>query len=377
MKWFEYESFQQLFFGNIYVRLASCFALAFFITFVLVPTIVEIAKAKSLTAEPNNRTSHNSSIPTLGGLAIFTGLSISLLIFFDFTYFPKFQYTIAGLLIIFFTGFKDDIIGITPMKKLFAQVIAAMVVITFGRIIFTDLHGFLGVFEVNYHIGILITLVSIIGITNCFNLMDGIDGLTASLGLLASLTFGTWFYLIKEYNWAMLSGGLAGALLAFFLFNVFGKKNKIFMGDTGSLVLGFIIAIMAITFNELNISLQSPYYFRAAPAASIGIIMIPVFDTLRVFITRILKNKHPFSPDKTHIHHYLLQLGFSHLQSTLILFFISIGFIAMSWYLRSLTVAWLLLVLFASAAILSSIPILIVENRVTRHPSRVTNLSKP
>ena len=264
-------------------------------------------------------------------------------------------------MIIFFSGFKDDIIGITPFKKLLAQLMAVIITIVFGRILLTNLHGFLGIDALNYHIGIVFTIITIIGITNCFNLMDGIDGLSASLGILGSLTFGTWFYLVGEYNWAIMSAAMAGALLAFFFFNVYGKKNKIFMGDTGALLMGFILAVMAIKFNEFNISLKGPWAIRAAPAVSIGIMMIPIFDTLRVFLTRILKNKYPFSPDKTHIHHYLLRLGLTHFQSTLILFLASIGFIAISWYLRFLSVAWLLLVLFCVATILSYIPILIVE----------------
>jgi len=365
-----FSSFQDFIFGDINLKLLFCFSLAFFISFFLIPSIVEIAKAKSLFDEPNDRASHIHKTPTLGGLAIFNGVAISLLIFFDFSDFPKFQYTIAGLMIIFFTGFKDDIIGITPFKKLVAQLIAVIITIVFGRILITNLHGFLGIDELNYHIGIVFTIITIVGITNCFNLMDGIDGLSASLGILVSLTFGAWFYLVGEYNWAIMSASLVGALLAFFLFNVYGKKNKIFMGDTGALLLGFIMAVMAIKFNELNVTLQGRWAIHAAPAVSIGIMLIPIFDTLRVFVTRILKNRYPFSPDKTHIHHYLLQLGLSHFLSTLLLSFATICFIVIAWYLRFLSVAWLLLVLFSMATILSYIPIMLVEKREKRN---VTN----
>jgi UDP-N-acetylmuramyl pentapeptide phosphotransferase/UDP-N-acetylglucosamine-1-phosphate transferase len=342
-------------------KLAFCFGIAFLITYFLVPTVVEIARAKSLTAEPNGRSSHSTSVPTLGGLAIFTGVAISSLIFFSFTTFPKFQFTVAGLFIVFFAGFKDDLVGITPFKKLLAQLAACFIIIVFGNIRITNLHEFLGVGEVPINIGVLITVVTIVGITNCYNLMDGIDGLTASLGILASATFGTWFYLIGEYNWAMLAVSLMGALLAFFIFNVFGRKNKIFMGDTGSLVLGYIIAVMAIEFNEFNVNLTGPYAIHAAPAVSIGIIMIPFFDTLRVFFTRILQNKHPFTPDKSHLHHYLLDLGLSHILSTIVIILMSIIIIIASFLLQDLTTAWLLIVLMAMAAGLSYIPITIVE----------------
>lgn len=346
---------------TIQTKLLFCFGIAFLITFYLIPTIVEIARAKGLTAEPNGRSSHAKSIPTLGGIAIFTGVAISSLIFFSFATFPKFQFTVAGLFIIFFAGFKDDIIGITPFKKLLAQLAACFIIIVFGNIRITNLHEFLGVGEIPINIGVLITVVTIVGVTNCYNLMDGIDGLTASLGIMASATFGGWFYLIGEYNWAMLAVSLMGALLAFFIFNVFGKKNKIFMGDTGSLVLGYIIAVMAIEFNEFNINLTGPYAIHAVPAVSIGIIMIPVFDTIRVFFTRILQNKHPFSPDKTHLHHYLLELGLSHIMATLTIILMSITIIVASFLLQALTTAWLLIIVLGIAAFLSYIPITIVE----------------
>lgn len=355
MRLIYFESFNDLILGRIDLKLIFSFILAFAICFFLIPSIVQIAKAKSLFDAPNNRTSHIQNTPTLGGLAVFNGVALSWLMFFDFSDFPRFQYTIAALLIIFFTGFKDDIIGISPFKKLAAQLIATMITIIFGRIFISNLHGFLGVWEMNYHFGILITIIAIIGITNCFNLMDGIDGLSASLGIIASLAFGIWFYMVGEYNWAILSASIVGSLLAFFFFNVFGKTNKIFMGDTGALLLGFIMAIMSIKFNELNLSVTGPWKISSAPAVSIGILMIPVFDTLRVFFTRIFNNKLPFSPDKTHIHHYLLRLGFSHFQSTLILIIFSIGFIILSWYLRALRVTWLLLILFLVAGLLSYI----------------------
>lgn len=366
MNVFNFKSGQQLIFGNSDLKLIFCFLLAFGITFFLIPSIVEIARAKSLYAEPGDRTAHTESTPTLGGMAIFTGLSLSLLIFFDFTFFPKFQFTIAGLLIIFFIGLKDDIMGITASKKFLVQIVAVLITIVFGKMLITDLHGFLGVFEINYHISILISVIAIVGIINCFNLMDGIDGLSSGLGILVSLTFGTWFYLARQYNWAMISVGLCGSLFAFFLFNVFGKKNKIFMGDTGSLILGFFLAIMAIQFNEVNIMLTGPWHIRAAPAVSIGVIMVPFFDTLRVFITRILKNKSPFTADKTHIHHYLLQLGFSHFQSTLVLFFANVVFIVISFLLKDLTTAWLLIILLAIAFVLFHIPILLAERKLKK-----------
>jgi UDP-N-acetylmuramyl pentapeptide phosphotransferase/UDP-N-acetylglucosamine-1-phosphate transferase len=345
------------------LRIVLGFGLAFFICFVLTPSIVDIAKAKAYVDIPNKRGAHQTSTPTLGGIAIFIGFMISALIFLNFNAIPQFQYIIAAMMIIFFVGFKDDIIGISPYKKFFAQVVAALIIFEFGRVQLTSLHGLFNIYGITYNFGLVITLVTIIGVTNCFNLMDGIDGLSASLGILASLFFGIWFYLVGQYDWAVLSSCLVGAFIAFLYFNIYGRKNKIFMGDTGSLFLGFVMSILAIEFNETNIGLSGYLAFHAAPAASIGILIIPIFDAIRVFITRLAKNKPPFSPDKTHIHHYLLDLGFSHLSATITLSLTAILFIVISILLRGLTVFQLLIILAFLACIFTFIPIFLVRRK--------------
>jgi len=348
------------------LRIVLSFSLALFISAVLIPSIIDIAEAKSFVDAPNKRTSHLDTTPTLGGIAIFIGSVIAFLMFANIGAIPSLQYIIASVLIIFFIGFKDDIIGISPYKKFWGQVIAALIVIEFGRVILTNLHGFLNIYPITYNFGLVLTIITIIGVTNCFNLVDGIDGLCASLTILACVAFGTWFYLTGQFDWAVLAAGITGATLAFLYFNLFSKRKKIFMGDTGSLFLGFIISILAIKFNESSIGITGPYSVLAAPAVSIGILIIPIFDTLRVFATRIVKNKPPFSPDKTHIHHYLLNLGFSHRSATLILTLTGILFIAVSFLLKDLTVFWLLVVLAGMASLLSFIPIFLATRKKKR-----------
>ena len=331
--------------------------------FFLIPSIVVMANMKSLVAEPNSRTSHDSSVPNLGGIAIFIGFIISYLLFLNPVSFQNFQYVFAALLLIFFIGFKDDITIISPVKKFFGQVVATWIVISFGGIKLTSLHGFFGIDEISLSLSYLITFVTIIGITNCFNLMDGIDGLSAGLGIIASMTFGVWFYMIGDYDWAILAVGLAGSLVSFGYFNVFGNKNKIFMGDTGSLSLGFVIALIAIHFNEENINPQALYFIRSAPAVSIGILLIPVFDTLRVFMTRLINRGSPFLPDKTHIHHYLLMMGFSHIQSTLILIGAALFFIFFSFLFKDRSVFLLLVLLLLLGTLASGLTIYFVNRK--------------
>jgi UDP-N-acetylmuramyl pentapeptide phosphotransferase/UDP-N-acetylglucosamine-1-phosphate transferase len=344
-------------------RIALTFSLSLFISAVMIPSLIDIARAKSYVDEPNSRTSHHNTTPTLGGIAIFIGSVIAFLMFVSVGAMPSFQYILASILIIFFIGFKDDIIGISPYKKLLGQVIAALIVIEFGRIMFTNLHGLFYIYPITYNFGLVLSVITIIGITNCFNLMDGIDGLSASLSILACSAFGIWFYLTGNYDWVILCAGITGATLAFLYFNLFSRQNKIFMGDTGSLLLGFMISIIAIRFNEASVGVTGIFAVQAAPAVSIGFLMIPIFDTLRVFVTRMVKNQPPFSPDKTHIHHYLLDLGFSHRKATLILTATGFFFIAISFLLKDLTVFWLLFVLVSIASLLSFIPIYLVTKK--------------
>ena len=319
-----------------FIKIILSFLTALLITYFSIPSIVSVAKAKNLYDEPNGRTSHKHATPTLGGLAIFSAVIIAMLIFFDFTSYADMQYVIAGSIILFFIGIKDDILSISPLKKLVGQIMAGLIVIILGNIHFTSIHGLFGLTTIPYSTSIFITLFVIIVITNCFNLIDGIDGLASGVAILISLTFGTWFVLIKDWEYAAISVAMIGALIAFFYFNVWGKRNKIFMGDTGSLIIGFIISILVIHFNERNIMFEDPYRVAAAPAVSFGILIIPLYDTLRVFINRALKNKSPFRPDKGHVHHRLLKLGNNHLQATLILIAINVFFILIVFALHNM-----------------------------------------
>jgi UDP-N-acetylmuramyl pentapeptide phosphotransferase/UDP-N-acetylglucosamine-1-phosphate transferase len=360
-------------FSSIDLRIMLCFIFAAGITFFLIPSIVEIARKKSLVAEPDKRTSHTKSIPNLGGIAIFIGFIISYLLFSKISYFPSFQYILAGGFILFFIGFKDDLTHISPYKKFLGQLIAAWIIVSLGDIRITNLYGFFGISQVNESFSYLITLTAIVGITNCFNLIDGIDGLSAGLGVLALFVFGTWFYLVGDYYWVLLAAALIGSLLSFLIFNVFGKANKIFMGDTGSLTLGFIVSLIAIHFNEMNINSAIPYHIQSAPTVSIAILMIPIFDTLRVILYRLVRHRSPFEADKTHIHHYLLNMGFSHLQSTIILLGISLFFILIAFLIKDLSVLRGLIILFALGVVKTYVAVYLADKKLKKNVTRDTD----
>ncbi len=353
----------QAIFQNHALLIFASFLLAAIITYVAIPTVIDVARAKHLFDEPNGRTSHSHNTPTLGGLAIFTGYVIASMVFINISLIPEVQYVIAGSIIIFFIGLKDDIIAIDPLKKLIGQIIAAGIIIDLGNIRIMSLEGFLGIYEIDYFSSAVLSLFVVIVIINAFNLIDGIDGLASGIGILTASVFGFWFYLVGEYQLSILAASLVGALGTFFLFNVFGHKNKIFMGDTGSLLLGFFSSVLALKFIELNSFMENEYSMHTAPTIAIGILIVPLFDTLRVFTIRVIKKQSPFRADRQHVHHRLLTLGNNHLQATCILIGANMLFIALVFLLRDISIYWLTLIVFLLALTLSYIPVELVRRK--------------
>lgn len=353
----------EILFLNNNIIIIESLLLAFMVTYISIPSVVQAAKLKHLYSELNGRTSHDVVTPTLGGLAIFAGFVISTMIFVNIAEIVYVQFIVASIIVIFFLGLKDDIVGLSPMKKFIGQIIAAGIVIDLGGIKLMSLHGFAGIHGLDYYSSDILSLFVIIAIVNAVNLIDGIDGLASGVGILASSTFGIWFYLEGEIQLTILAAALVGGLMAFFRYNVFSKKNKLFMGDIGSLMLGFMLAIFAIKFNELNRLSSSVYSVSASPAVSIGILIIPIFDTVRVFAIRMANGGSPFKPDKRHVHHYLLELVGSHKKSTGILLIVNVFFIVISFVLRDMGILALTGLLFFLAAGLSFIPFQLVMNK--------------
>ena len=308
-------------------------ALSFLITFFAIPVIIQVAKDKKLFDEPDERKVHKAVIPTLGGLGIFAGFIVATLMGVPQGITTELQYFAAASIVIFFLGMKDDILVLSASKKFIGQLIAAGILIKFAGVQITNMHGFLGIYEIPHYASIALSLFTIIVITNSFNLIDGIDGLAGSLGLLTTLVFGTYFFYINQLAYAVMAFALAGSLISFLLYNF--SPAKIFMGDTGSLLLGLINSILVIKFINLAGTPGVNLPLAAAPAIGFAILMIPLFDTLRVFGLRILDRRSPFSPDRTHVHHFLLDIGFSHKKITLYCVSLNILFIAMAYGLRN------------------------------------------
>jgi UDP-GlcNAc:undecaprenyl-phosphate GlcNAc-1-phosphate transferase len=320
---------------------------AFLISVFAIPSIVQVAHKKSLLDEPNDRTIHELLTPRLGGLAIFAGFISAITIFGHVDY--GIQYVLAGSVIIFFIGLKDDIVSVSAFKKFFVQILAAGIVMFLPEIRITSFQGILGVDLLEPGMSFLFTFIVIIGITNALNLIDGLDGLAGCIVSVCCISFGIYFSMSEDnsyYAYSSVAFSLLGSILGFLRYNI--HKAKIFMGDTGSLVCGFIISVLAIKFVEMKI-------VDNAPSVSIAILFIPILDTARVFVLRILAGKSPFTPDKNHIHHKLIDLGFSQLATVALLVLINVMAIGLVTYFDFMSLSMQLVMLFCFALLLSII----------------------
>jgi len=346
--------------------------LASLITFFSIPVIIQVTKDKKLFDEPEERKVHKTAIPTLGGLGIFAGFIIATLIGFPTGITYELQYLAAAAIVIFFLGIKDDILVISPSKKFIGQVLAAGILIKFANLQIVSMHGLFGIYEIPHLASIALSLFTIIVITNSFNLIDGVDGLAGSLGTLTSLVFGTYFYSIGHIEYAVVAFTLAGSLISFLIYNF--SPAKIFMGDTGSLLVGLINSFLVIKFINFASNPDVSFPLSSSPAIGFAILMIPLFDTLRVFGHRILDRRSPFSPDRTHIHHFLLDIGFSHKKITFTCVIANMLFIILAYSLRNLGTTIVGLVLLATGFLFIGV---IYYLRQKAHPVHVDQIMDP
>jgi len=342
-----------------YIFLGSI--IAFIITFSAIPIIIRIAELKKLMDIPDDRKIHTSPIASLGGIGIFAGFILAILIALPYGN-PLLQFILAALLVIFFLGLKDDIVVLTASKKFIGQLIAAGILIFKGNLIITGMHGFLGVHEFPTAIAVCFTFFTMIVITNSFNLIDGVDGLAGTLGLFSTFIFGSYFFMASELFYAVMAFSLCASMLAFLIFNV--APAKIFMGDTGSLLLGIVNAILVIKFIEVATRPEAVIPLQSAPAVGFAILFVPLFDTLRIFSYRVFHRRSPFSPDKKHVHHLLLERGCSHPMVTFIAITVNVVIAASTYFLQFLGNTILLISLIATGFI--SIGFLIYSNKSAR-----------
>jgi UDP-N-acetylmuramyl pentapeptide phosphotransferase/UDP-N-acetylglucosamine-1-phosphate transferase len=295
------------------------------------PIVVRIAKAKGFVVRPNKRMSHTGDVPNIGGLNICFSFMLTYMLF-EYDQLSQSQFFLIGLFAIMSVGFIDDVLVLTPLAKLLGETLAGIALIGFADLRITHLHGLFGITEIGVIPSYLISLFILIAIINAINLIDGIDGLASGLGILYCLFFSTYFGLTGDTSWSILGICMIGALAVFFIYNVFGHREKIFMGDSGSLLLGYLLTAFVFHFCESNAYNEVPesLHMSAAPAVAICVLTIPLFDTIRVSLTRIKQHRSPFDADKNHIHHLLLRTGLNHVQTTCVLLSVSLIFIGLA-----------------------------------------------
>lgn len=311
-----------------------CFVSALIISLISIPQIIMVATKKKLYDTPDNeRKVHLRVIPNLGGIGIFFGFITTASLFISPEAFPKWNYIIAASLLLFLVGIADDLISLSPPKKFLTQFVAAFIVVCIADIRLKEFHGVLGVYgELPYWWSVSFSIVGIIFVTNAYNLIDGIDGLAGSVGVLSTVLLGISLAGFGHPGAACLAFCLLGGIVGFLRYNI--SPAKIFMGDTGSLLIGFIISLLCIMdVNSFNsYTPYAAFIHSAAGALVIGlsILFVPVFDTFRVFTTRIMKGDSPFKADRTHLHHYLLDMGFSHGQTVTVIMIANVFIVTIS-----------------------------------------------
>jgi UDP-GlcNAc:undecaprenyl-phosphate/decaprenyl-phosphate GlcNAc-1-phosphate transferase len=284
------------------------FITAFVVAMILMPPLFKIINRFKWFDNPDFRKEHTTPIPTMGGLAACAGMGVACLFWFRFTretFTITFFFSIAVLLAI---GIMDDLKQM-PANYKFALQLAVSLLIAFSGVRVTSFSGLFGINELPVLAQYTFTILAITGITNAFNLIDGIDGLAGGLGFMSLVLLGVFLIISNDSKSAIVAFSMAGGILAFLYYNF--NPARIFMGDTGSLVLGFIISILSIRFIQLNTGIAHPL-IRHTPLFALSIVFIPVFDTMRVFIIRLWFGRSPFVPDKNHIHHLLTNNGWSH-----------------------------------------------------------------
>lgn len=333
--------------GSLLLDVLLTASVSFIISFLAIPVVLQIAEQKKLYDIPDERKVHTRPVASLGGVGIFGGFMLALLLSIRGDVSPEFQYFFGAAFVIFFLGLKDDLVVLSASKKFIGQMIAASIIIHLGEVKLDSMHGLFGLDKVPEGFSLAMSYLTIIVIINSFNLIDGIDGLASSLGILTMLVFGAYFFAIGQQSYSLLAFSMAGSLVAFLIFN--HHPAKIFMGDSGSLMIGLVNSILVIKF--INVADSPGVAVPVASAVAIGfaILIVPLLDTLRVFGIRIFNGRSPFTPDRNHVHHLLLDRGMSHAAITFTCVGINIGFIVLAYLGRSMGPTYLLLTMLVLA----------------------------
>ena len=304
------------------------------------PRLVKIALLKNLVDNPDSRKLQRQPVPVLGGIAVFFGIVIGYGSVCGMVNYAGMLIVIMAMMVMLYIGTMDDILSLSPALRFAVEVFVALLLIFNGGYLLDDFHGLWGVGMLPDWMAVPLTVVAVVGIINALNLIDGVNGLSSGYCITACTMFGTLFYLSGDMKMTILAAVSVGALIPFFLHNVFGKTSKMFIGDGGTLVMGVVITVFVIETLRSGSSCGAYVEPRVGLVPfSLAVLCIPVFDTLRVMFSRILRGVSPFRPDKTHLHHMFINLGCSHAAVTLAIVALNTSVVLCWWGLTRLGVS--------------------------------------
>ncbi len=362
----------ELFRASPLLMMLGVFAGAFLLTFILIPKILWVIKEKKLLKPVIARSVHTMETPSFGGVAFFMTLVLLVSMLQSFQIMPTGNHFIAGLTILFMVGLKDDLVVSSPRAKLLGQLIAVAFIVFSPELAITSLHGFLGIQEIPLFVGYLITTAFMLLIINGFNLIDGINGLAGIIGIIICSCYGLVFYFTGNDFFMLLSLTVIGMLLAFLRFNLSRKENKIFMGDSGSLVIGFIIGFLTIRILAMpvqSILLENGFSPMNRVPFVISVLFIPLFDTFRVILLRLYNGRSPFKAGQDHVHHLLLNCSLNHPKASVVLGLLNLLVIAIFLLLfNNLSVPYMLGAIIG-LFILFFLGFQLIANRFSERPS--------
>lgn len=336
---------------------AIAFLLSILLSYLCYPVIIKVSKAKRLMVSPNHRSVHRIKTPNLGGIGIFLAINLIITLLGNYFQDSTLLSLIGAITILFFTGLIDDLVGIKPTSKIVCQVVAALSIIVITDTRIDNLYGLLGVTELAYPFSLGVTVFFYVLMINAYNLIDGVDGLAGSYAIAVTTFFGFFYFANANNSMFFLCISIVGSLISFLIFN-FSKKEKIFMGDTGSMVIGFLLTYLATNFLTVDYNPNFIIQNTKAPVYVLALFSFPIIDTTRVFLVRLLKRKSPFTADKNHIHHVLLENGLNHWQIAILGSFFTMSMVLLVFLFNELSINKLTAFLIGAWAVI----VVIVNN---------------
>lgn len=337
-----------------FIKLILSFCLSIVLSYKAIPFIIRISKSKNLMDVPGERSSHQYKIPNLGGIALFYAIGICTPIF-AYQLFEQYRFLFPALVVLLYIGVMDDILVMKASKKLVGQILVATMMVLGSDIRIKSLFGLFGIYEFGYIYSVIFSIFTFIILINAFNLIDGIDGLAGIFAIVSFSIFGFSYYRLGDYNYPMVifCAAIIGALIGFLYYNLSrDPRQKIFMGDTGSMIIGFLLVVTAFYFMDLFVSneelenIDKPRYrLNTIPVITFAILIIPIIDTLNVIIVRLLNKKSPLRADRNHIHHKVLDLGFTHKRATFYIVSYYMMIVLITYFLRHININLLFIII--------------------------------